>query len=114
VFVVVGLVSIIYSDAIWAYGIAVSLMASAGTFWPVLWAMLGRAYGRRHYNVIRGTMYGTIMTATAGVPWLGGIIFTRTGGYALMLWVLLGVSLAGIVGFLVAIAMRPGKRRVQA
>jgi MFS family permease len=97
-----GLFTLMASSALWSYGLAVALLAPAATFWPVLWATIGRAFGRRHYNVIRGTSYGMMMTISAGVPWVAGIIFTRTLSYSPMLWVLVVVCSLGIVGILLA------------
>jgi len=81
-------------------------LAPAATFWPVLWATIGRAFGRKHYNVIRGTSYGMMMTISSGTPWVAGIIFTRTQSYAPMLWVLVVACSLGIVGVLLAMLVQ--------
>ena len=102
VMLLTGLFTMMVSSSLWSYGLAVALLAPAATFWPVLWATIGRAFGRKHYNVIRGTSYGMMMTISAGTPWVAGIIFTRTQSYFPMLWVLVVACSLGIVGVLLA------------
>jgi MFS family permease len=97
-----GLFTMMVSSSLWSYALAVALLAPAATFWPVLWATIGRAFGRKHYNVIRGTSYGMMMTISAGTPLVAGIIFTRTQSYSPMLWVLVFLCSAGIAGVLLA------------
>ena len=88
----------------WGYWVAVSLLAPSGTpMWAILWAVLGRAYGRRHFNVIRGTIYGLLLTGSSPGPVLAGLSFDRSGSYGPWLWVSVGVALVSVVGFLGAL-----------
>ena len=88
----------------WGYWLALSLLAPAGTpMWAILWAVLGREYGRRHFNVIRGTIYGLLLTGSSPGPVLAGLSFDRSGSYEPWLWATVGVALVSVVGFLGAL-----------
>ena len=95
---ILGILVMIFSSNLWTYALAVALLAPAATFWPVLWATIGRAFGRKHYNVIRGTSYGLMMTVSAAVPWVAGIIFTRSQSYYPALLALIVVCVLGVLG----------------
>jgi MFS family permease len=114
VMLLAGLFTLMVSSSYWSYALAVALLAPGATFWPVLWATIGRAFGRKHYNVIRGTSYGMMMTISAGTPWVAGIIFTRTQSYYLMLWVLVAACSLGIVGVLLAMLVQSTSARREA
>ena len=101
-----GLGSLVLIDAQreWGYWLAVALLAPSGTpMWAILWAVLGREYGRRHFNLIRGTIYGFLLTSASPGPVLAGLTFDRTGSYAQWLWVTVVLALIGVVAFLGAV-----------
>jgi len=98
-----GVLLLVAADDPPLYLLAMTLLAFGGSNWPILWAVLGHKYGRRHYNAIRMSIYSVLILGMSAGPLLAGISFDITDGYTLWLRILLGVGLAGIVTFLVAV-----------
>jgi sugar phosphate permease len=98
-----------------SYWLAIVLLAPAGTpMWAILWATLGREYGRRHFNLIRGTIYGFLLAGASPGPVLAGLIFDRTGSYRMWLWAMAAISVLAIGVFFIAFHRQLSRRRATA
>jgi MFS family permease len=97
------------ADGLLLYALAMTLLAFGGSNWPILWAVLGHKYGRRHYNAIRMSIYSVLILGMSAGPLLAGYTYDETGGYSLWLQILLGVGAAGIVTFLVSVKAAGGR-----
>jgi len=104
--VLLGVVVMLWADAKWSYVLAVSLLAFGGSHWAILWAVLGRQYGRAHYNIIRLSIYSILIAGMSGAPYFAGLTFDRTDSYGPWLRILLVVGVLGIVSFAVAAVTR--------
>ena len=104
--VLVGVVVMLWAHDIWAYVLAVSLLAFGGSHWAILWAILGRQYGRAHYNIIRLSIYSILIAGMSGAPYFAGLTFDKTDSYAPWLRILLVVGALGVVSFAIAAATR--------
>lgn len=98
-----GVFVLISADALPTYVLAMTLLAFGGSNWPILWAVLGHKYGRRNYNAIRMSIYSVLILGMSAGPLLAGVSFDATGGYSTWLQILVGVGLAGILTFVVAV-----------
>ena len=101
-----GVVVMLWAQDVWAYVLAVSMLAFGGSHWAILWAVLGRQYGRAHYNIIRLSIYSILIAGMSGAPFFAGLTFDTTGSYAPWLRILLVVGVLGVVAFAVAAATR--------
>jgi MFS family permease len=61
--------------------------------------LVGRAFGRRHYAVLYGTMDGVDTVVSIPGPWLGGLLFDASGTYAPVLLLYGATFLAGAAAF---------------
>jgi MFS family permease len=104
--VLCGVVVMLWAHDIWAYILAVSMLAFGGSHWAILWAVLGRQYGRAHYNIIRLSIYSILIAGMSGAPFFAGLSYDKTGSYAPWLRILLVVGVLGIVAFAVAAITR--------
>ncbi len=98
-----GVLLLSQSSSLPAYVLAMTLLAFGGSNWPILWAVLGHKYGRRNYNAIRMSIYSVLILGMSAGPLFAGITYDATGSYTLWLHILLGVGVAGIATFLVAV-----------
>ena len=98
-----GVLVLLAADSVLVYILAMALLAFGGSNWAILWAVLGRKYGRRYYNAIRMTIYSILTAGIAIGPLLAGITYDSTDSYTLWLQVLIGVGIAGIALFLYAV-----------
>jgi hypothetical protein len=88
-------------------GAAPALLVAFALLWgvgsglgPALEPLLvGRAFGRRHYAVLYGTMDGVDTVASIPGPWLGGLLFDVTGSYAPVLLLYGATFLVGAAAF---------------
>ena len=76
------------TSAIWAGALLVSASYS---LYSLLWASVGRAFGRRAYSTIRGSVMAGSIGGTTGAPILAGFLFERTDSYGLALWLIVGL-----------------------
>jgi MFS family permease len=98
-----GVLLLTQADGLPSYVLAMTLLAFGGSNWPILWAVLGHKYGRRHYNAIRMSIYSVLILGMSAGPLLAGVTYDATGDYDLWLQILLGVGAAGILTFLVGV-----------
>jgi MFS family permease len=98
-----GVLVLLAAESLLVYIFAMALLAFGGSNWAILWAVLGRKYGRRHYNAIRMTIYSILTAGIAIGPLLAGISYDATDSYTPWLRMLIGVGLAGIVVFVYAV-----------
>ena len=90
--------------AIWGGALLFSVYFS---LYSLLWAALGRTFGRRAYSTIRGYMMAGQIGGTTGVPVLAGVLFDRSGSYALTLWLIVGLWAASALLLALAARQRP-------
>ena len=104
-----GVLVLMEADGLPAYVLAMTLLAFGGSNWPILWAVLGHKYGRRHYNAIRMSIYSVLILGMSSGPLLAGASYDATGGYETWLRILAGVGAAGVLTFIVSVgaARRP-------
>lgn len=95
----IGVVLLLTANSIPLYVVAMMFLAFGGSNWPVLWAVLGHTYGRRHYNAIRMSIYSILIAGMSLGPLLAGVTFDATQSYDLWLQILLGVGAFGIATF---------------
>ena len=86
------------------------LVSASYSLYSLLWASLGRAFGRRAYSTIRGSVMAGSIGGTTGAPILAGFLFERSDSYALALWVIVGLWVAA-AAFL---SVSPRRRQAQA
>ncbi len=98
-----GVVLLLAAESIWLYIPAMSLLAFGGSNWPVLWAVLGHTYGRRHYNSIRMAIYTILIAGMSGGPVLAGLSFDSTQSYDQWLQILLVVGAMGVLAFVLTV-----------
>ncbi|HEU0075984.1 MAG TPA: MFS transporter [Dehalococcoidia bacterium] len=99
----IGVLVLIAADTLVVYVLAMTLLAFGGSNWPILWAVLGHKYGRRNYNAIRMSIYSVLILGMSAGPLLAGVSFDATGGYSLWLQILVGVGVAGVLTFVMAV-----------
>jgi MFS family permease len=61
--------------------------------------LVGRAFGRRHYAVLYGTMDGVDTVVSIPGPWLGGLLLDLSGSYTPVLLLYGAAFLGGAAGF---------------
>ncbi len=102
-----GVLALLAADAVWTYVPAMALLAFGGSNWPILWAVLGRVYGRRHYNAIRMAIYTVLIASMSGGPVLAGLSYDAAESYTPWLVILLGIGAAGVLAFIVTVRSTP-------
>jgi MFS family permease len=100
---VAGVFILMAANSVPVYVLASVFLAFGGSNWAILWAVLGRMYGRRHYNSIRMSVYSILIGGMAGAPLLAGFTYDETGSYDLLLKILVGVGFAGAALFVVTV-----------
>lgn len=106
VVVLAGVVVLLMAQSLWSLTLAVIMLATGGSHWAIFWAVLGRQYGRAHYNSIRLCIYSIIIAGIAGAPFFAGFTFDRTGSYGPWLQIILVVGAVGLISFIVAAVTR--------
>ncbi len=104
--VLAGAVVLLLAQELWSLILAVMMLATGGSHWAIFWAVLGRQYGRAHYNSIRLCIYSIIISGIAGAPFFAGLTFDRTGSYGPWLQIILFVGVVGLVAFFIAALTR--------
>ena len=104
--VLAGAITLLLAQNLWSLTIAVMMLATGGSHWAIFWAVLGRQYGRAHYNSIRLCIYSIIISGIAGAPFFAGLTFDRTGSYEPWLQIILVVGVVGLVSFIAAAVTR--------
>lgn len=92
--VALGVVLLNLSEPTWSIWAAALIMAPNFGMYPLIWAALGHAFGRKAFSTIRGTVMALQVGGTMGLPILAGVLFDRTGSYGSMLWIIAGLWLA--------------------
>lgn len=98
-------------------GLLLALAVALGVFWmssiPPTSGLLGQIFGPYYTGTLLGAVFfGHQVGAFLGA-WLGGVIFDRTGSYAPMWWICVGLSIAAaLLNIPVDQGARvPGKRK---
>jgi MFS family permease len=81
-----GIMLLILTDPIWTIWVAALLIAPGYGMYPLLWALVGQAFGRRSFSTIRGAIMGAVIPTTVGLPLIAGVSFDLTDSYAPTLW----------------------------
>jgi MFS family permease len=110
----IGVPVMLAAKSVPAYILASAFLAFGGSHWAILWSVLGRAYGRRHYNSIRMSVYSILIIGSATAPLLAGLSYDATESYTFWLKVLIGVGLAGIATFVVTVKSERAPKPVAA
>ena len=79
--------------------------AGAGALTPARAAVVAEYYGSRHYGSISGAVATAITGARAAAPITAGLLYTVTGSYLPVLWLLVG--LAALAVALIVMARPP-------
>ena len=103
-----GVVALLHAQSLWGYVFASSLLAFGGSNWAILWAVLGRMYGRRHYNSIRMSIYSILIGGMATAPLLAGLSFDATQSYTTWLQLLIVVAAVGVAFFVATVKAERG------
>ena len=90
------------ADSTLGFIFTVLLISPVESVWPVFWAILGRSYGRKYFDTIRGWIYGMVLLGSSGWSYIPGLLFERTGDYQLWLTILVYLMLITSGVFFVA------------
>ncbi|MBT18055.1 MAG: hypothetical protein CL889_03665 [Dehalococcoidia bacterium] len=90
------------ADSALGFIFTVLLISPVESVWPVFWAILGRSYGRKYFDTIRGWIYGMVLLGSSGWSYIPGLLFERTGDYELWLTILVYLMLITSGVFFVA------------
>jgi len=91
--VALGVILLNLSGPVWSIWGAALIMAPNFGMYPLIWAALGHAFGRKAFSTIRGTVMALQVGGSMGMPILAGVLFDRTGSYGSMLWIIAGLWL---------------------
>jgi MFS family permease len=94
VLVAVGVVLLNLSNPVWSIWGAALIMAPNFGMYPLIWAALGHAFGRKAFSTIRGTVMALQVGLTMGMPILAGVLFDRTESYSSVLWIIAALWIA--------------------
>ena len=103
----VGVVVINLAEQTWAIWVGALFVSASYSLYSLLWAAVGRAFGRRAYSTIRGSVMAGSIGGTTGAPILAGFLFERTQSYALALWLMVGLWVAAAAFLSVSTRRRP-------
>jgi MFS family permease len=95
--VATGVVLMNLSGPVWGIWGAALIMAPNFGLYPLIWAAVGHAFGRKAFSTIRGTILALQVGGTMGMPILAGVLFDRTESYGTMLWVIAGLWLTAAI-----------------
>ena len=101
-----GVAVINVAEQEWAIWAGALLFAVYFSLYSLLWAALGRTFGRRAYSTIRGYVMAGQIGATTGVPIMAGVLFDRSGSYSLTLWLIVGLWAASALFLALAARQR--------
>ena len=101
-----GVVTINVAEATWAIWAGALFVSASFSLYSLLWAAVGRAFGRRAYSTIRGSVMAGSIGGTTGAPILAGFLFERTDSYGLALWLIVGLWVAAAAFLSVATPKR--------
>lgn len=98
----IGLFTLLVAPTGWLIlvGAAVFGMGS-GASSPARAALIGEFYGIANYGTINGVMALALTIARAGAPVAMGLLYTWTGGYTVVFWVLILSAAGATAGILV-------------
>ena len=105
-----GVVMVNVAEQTWAIWAGALLVSANYGLYSLLWAAVGRAFGRRAYSTIRGSVMAGSIGGTTGAPILAGFLFERTESYGLALWLIFGLWVAA-AAFLSVSTRRPSAAR---
>lgn len=74
----------------------------SGASSPARAALVGEFYGITHYGAINGVMTLILTFTRSGAPVAMGLLYTWTGGYTAVFWVLMGIVGASVSAILAA------------
>ena len=93
VVVAIGVTLLNLSSPVWSIWGAALIIAPNFGMYPLIWAAVGHAFGRKAFSTIRGTIMALQVGLTMGLPILAGVLFDRTESYSAVLWIIAGLWL---------------------
>ena len=94
VLVAIGITLLNFADERWAIWGAALIIAPNFGMYPLIWAALGEAFGRKAFSTIRGMVMAGTIGGTLGLPIVAGVLFDRTGSYTAVLWIVTAMWLS--------------------
>jgi MFS family permease len=102
-----GLLILLAAPTAWLILLGAALFGmGSGASSPARAALVGEFYGITHYGAINGVMTLVLTVARAGAPVAMGLLYTWTGGYTIVFWVLM-LSASAAVGAILAARKSP-------
>ena len=95
--VATGVVLMNLSGPVWSIWSAALIMAPNFGLYPLIWAAVGHAFGRRAFSTIRGAVMAFQVGGTMVMPILAGMLFDRTESYGVILWVIASLWLTAAI-----------------
>ena len=96
-----GLLILWLAPTTWTILIGAALFGmGSGASSPARAALVGDFYGITNYGMINGVMALVLTLARAGAPVAMGLLYTWTGGYTAVFWVLILSAAGAVVGIL--------------
>jgi MFS family permease len=98
-----GLLMLLVAKAPWLSLLGAALFGmGSGASSPARAALVGEFYGITHYGAINGVMTFVLTVARSGAPVAMGLLYTWTGGYTAVFWVLMLMAAASVGAILSA------------
>jgi MFS family permease len=95
--VATGVVLMNLSGPVWSiWGAALTMAPNFGLY-PLIWAAVGHAFGRKAFSTIRGLIMAFQVGGTMVMPILAGMLFDRTESYGAILWVIASLWLTAAI-----------------
>lgn len=97
----VGLLTLLVAPTGWLILLGASVFGmGSGASSPARAALIGEFYGLANYGTINGVMALVLTIARAGAPVAMGLLYTWTGGYTAVFWVLILSAVGAVNGIL--------------
>ncbi len=96
-----SLVALVFASSnLWmGFAFAVLYGASNGVMTIIRATMPAEVFGREHYGAVNGALAAPVIATRAAGPLVASLIWSTTGGYDGVLWVLVWVSILSIFAF---------------
>jgi len=88
-----SILALTWGESYWTLWLFTTFFTVIDASFPIVWAMVGDFYGRKHFATIRGTMSFFYMWGSVIGPVAAGAIYDRTQSYTSTLWGIFGLLL---------------------